>query len=579
MRKVIEYLRPYFGLMGLGVIIKLTGTIMDLFLPSILSHIIDDVAPTKNIQMVIFWGVVMVICAIIAVSFNVIANRMAAKVARNTTKAIRQDLYDKITALSCRQVDSIGIPSLISRITSDTYNIHHMIGMIQRMGIRAPILLLGSIAITLVMDWRLALVLISTIPFMTLVVFYITRKGIPLYTSLQQNVDKLVRVVRENAVGIRVIKALSKTEYEKKRFDGVNREVVQKETTAGTVMSVTNPMMNLLLNLGMTIAILVGAFLINASYSEPGTLLGFTSYFTIILNAVMSISRIFVNLSKGSASANRIAFVLDMPEDLELMLPDHVETDDHITFENVSFSYLKQKNNLEDISFSLKRGETLGIIGATGCGKTTIIHLLMRLYDRDGGTIRIHGDDVRSIPSEKLHTMFGVVFQNDVLFADTIAENISFGRNMDEEALENAARWAQAEEFIESQPERFDHELTIRGSNLSGGQRQRLLISRALAAKPEILILDDSSSALDYRTDAALRGAIRENFNDTTSIIIAQRISSIMHANHILVLENGRAIGYGTHDELMACCESYQEISRSQMGDGSRKNADQEVMA
>ncbi|MBQ4051021.1 MAG: ABC transporter ATP-binding protein [Oscillospiraceae bacterium] len=571
MKKIFQYLKPYLWAMALGVLIKFTGTVMDLFLPSILAHVIDDVAPTGNVRMVIFWGVVMVICAIIAVSFNIIANRFAARVARDTTRAVRQDLYDKITALSCGQVDSIGIPSLISRITSDTYNIHHMIGMIQRIGIRAPILLLGSIIITLFMDWRLALVLIGTIPFMAAVVFYITRKGIPLYTALQQNVDKLVRVVRENAVGIRVIKALSKTEYEKNRFDGVNRDVVEKETTAGTVMAVTNPMMNLLLNLGMTLTILVGAYLVNAGVSEPGTILGFTSYFTIILGAVMAISRIFVNLSKGSASANRIAFVLDMPEDLQLMAPDHIDTDDHILFENVSFSYLKQKDNLKNISFSLKKGETLGIIGSTGCGKTTVVHLLMRLYDRDKGTIRINGDDVRSIPYEKLHTMFGVVFQNDVLFADTIAENISFGRDLTMEEMENAARWAQAEEFIESQDARFEHELTIRGSNLSGGQRQRLLISRALAGKPDILILDDSSSALDYRTDAALRGAIRENFENTTSIIIAQRISSIMHADHILVLENGEAIGYGTHDELMESCESYREISRSQMGDGKKE--------
>lgn len=568
MKKVFGYLKPWLLLMCGGLTVKFTGTIMDLLLPSILAHIIDDVAPTRDVGLVLRWGVVMILCSIVAVTFNVWANRIASRVSRNTTRALRQDLYDKITALSCSQVDRVGIPSLISRITSDTYNIHHMIGMMQRVGVRAPILLLGSIIMTLTMDLRLALVLLATIPFMALVVWYITRKGIPLYAAVQQNVDRLVRVVRENAVGVRVIKALSKTEYEKGRFDEVNREVVSRETKAGTVMSVTNPMMNLLLNLGMTAVVLVGAFLVNGGLSQPGTILGFMSYFTIILGAVMGISRIFTGFSKGSASANRIAAVLDTPEDLQVLPPDHKDTDAHVLFDHVSFSYLKQKNNLQDVSFSLKRGETLGIIGATGCGKTTVIHLLMRLYDRDSGEIRINGDDVRSIPPEKLHTMFGVVFQNDVLFADTIAENISFGRDLEEEAMKQAAVWAQADEFIDSQLEGLQHDLTIRGSNLSGGQRQRLLIARALARKPEILVLDDSSSALDYRTDAQLRGAIRENFEDTTCIIIAQRISSIMHADHILVLENGRAIGYGRHEELMEQCESYREISRSQMGEG-----------
>lgn len=578
MRKLLDYLKPLFPRMAGGLTIKFLGTIVDLLIPSILAYMIDTVAPQRSIPLILVWGGVMIVCSLLAVIFNIIANRMASSVARDTTRAVRQDLYDKITSLTCEQVDRVGIPSLISRITSDTYNIHHMVGMVQRIGIRAPILLLGSIIMTLILDVRLALVLLATVPFMAAVIFTITKRGIPLYGRLQQNVDRLVRVVRENATGIRVIKALSKTEYEKGRFEKVNGEVTGQEFRAGRVMSASGPSMNLLLNLGMTAVILVGAYLVNGGLSEPGTILAFANYFTIILNAVIAISRIFVNFSKGSASANRIAFVLDLPEELQTLPPDHRDSDAHILFDHVSFSYLKQKNNLTDISFSLKRGETLGIIGATGCGKTTIIHLLMRLYDRDSGEIRINGDDVRSIPPEKLHTLFGVVFQNDVLFADTIAENVSFGRELPEDRLEDAVRWAQAEEFVDSLPERLQHELTIRGSNLSGGQKQRLLIARALAAHPEILILDDSSSALDYKTDAELRREIRENFDGVTSIIIAQRISSIMYADHILVLDNGRCIGYGTHDELMESCEVYREIGVSQMGDGAERKT-REVLA
>lgn len=566
MHRIAGYLRPYLFRMCGGLTVKFIGSIMDLLLPYILAHIIDDVAPTRSVSMILWWGIVMIFCSVICVSFNIIANQMASSVARDTTRAVRRDLYHKIMTLSCRQTDEVGIPSLISRLTSDTYNLHNMIGMMQRLGVRAPILLLGGIIVTLLLDVRLAMVLIAMLPPMGLIIWYITKKGIPLYTILQQKVDQMVQVVRENVVGIRVIKALSKTEYEKERFARISQKVVEQEQQASMVMAVTNPLMNLSLNLGMTMVILVGAFLVNQDLSEPGKIMAFLNYFTIILNAMLSISRMFVGYSKGTASAGRIAFVLDLPEDLTCLPPDHQETDDHVRFDHVSFSYLGQRENLQDISFSLKQGETLGIIGATGCGKTTIVHLLMRLYDCTSGSIRIHGDDIRSIPPEKLHTMFGVVFQNDVLFADTIAENISFGRDLNEEALEAAAEWAQAAEFIEEQDEGLSHELTIRGSNLSGGQRQRLLISRALAAKPEILILDDASSALDYKTDAALRRAIRENFSGTTTIIIAQRISSIMQADHILVLEDGQAIGYGTHQQLLSSCESYREISRSQLG-------------
>ena len=496
--------------------------------------------------MIVFWGILMAIFSVIALLGNVIANRMASKVARNTTERIRKDLFAKIMSLSCAQADSFTIPSLISRLTSDTYNVHGMVGMMQRLGIRAPILLLGGIVVTLTLEPVLALILIACLPLMVLVIVTVSRKGIPLYTNLQKGVDKLVQTVRENVTGIRVIKALSKTDYEKNRFDRVNKDVVAREKKAGLTMAVTNPTMNLFLNLGMTLIILVGAFRVNGGISQPGKIIAFMNYFTIILNAVLSINRMFVMASKGIASAGRIDEVLQTPEDLQPQLSDAKEEEAHVVFDHVSFSYLKKEDNLTDISFSLKRGETLGIIGETGSGKSTIVNLLMRLYQADEGSIRIGGRDVNSIPPEELHMKFGVVFQHDILYADTIAENISFGRNLPEDELKLAAADAQAEEFISSLPEGLEHMLTIKGSNLSGGQKQRLLIARALAGKPEILILDDSSSALDYKTDARLRAAIRAHFQGTTSIIIAQRVSSILHADHILVLEDGKEIGYGT---------------------------------
>lgn len=566
MKKFIEYLRPYFSRMLLGLTIKFTGTIMDLLLPWILAHMIDYIVPQKNVRLITLWGLMMVIASIVAVATNIIANRMATRVARDTTERIRHDLFQKTVALSCSQVDDFTIPSLTSRLTSDTYHVHHMIGMMQRLGVRAPILLVGGLMVTLTLDPVLALVLLGVLPFISLVIFFVSKKGIALYQKLQQSVDDMVRIVRENITGIRVIKALSKGTYEKGRFKSINSKVMKDEKRVGLTMAITNPMMNLLLNLGLTLVILVGAYRVNDGLTQPGKIIAFLTYFTIILNAMLSISRIFIIFSKGSASFQRITEVLETPEDLliEDHLPNH--SDYHISFEGVSFSYHKQQNNLTDINFQLKPGETLGIIGPTGSGKSTILKLLMRFYDVDKGTVRINGQDIKSIPRETLHTKFGVVLQNDTLFADTIAENISFGRRLPEQALREAAGFAQAREFIEAQEREYQHQLTVKGSNLSGGQRQRLLISRALAARPEILLLDDCTSALDYQTDARLRRALHNHFQDTTTIIVAQRISSIMDADHIMVLDEGRIIGYGTHQELMENCESYAEISRSQMG-------------
>ena len=568
MKRIFPYLRPYLPRISLGLAIKFTGTIMDLLLPWILSYMIDDVVPLKEVPRIVFWGGAMVACAAVALITNIVANRMASWVAQHTTEALRHDLFSKISHLSCGQIDSFSIPSLESRLTSDTYNVHQMIGMMQRLGVRAPILLIGGIFITLMLEPVLALILIAVLPLIALVIYGVSKKGIPLYTRLQQGVDAMVRTVRENVTGIRVIKALSKTDYEKERFSSVNSEVVRREKTAGITMALTNPLMNLFLNVGLTVVIIVGAVRVDSGLTQPGKILAFLTYFTIILNAMLSITRMFVMLSKGTASAERIREVLDTPEDLALLPSDDMDGAYHIIFDRVTFSYQKKEANLRDISFRLKRGERLGIIGATGCGKSTIVSLLMRLYDADAGEIRIGGQRVEAIPPEVLHTKFGVVFQNDILFADTIAENIDFGRGLSREQIEKAAACAQAMEFIQSLPDGFEHRLTAKGTNLSGGQKQRLLIARALAGDPEILILDDSSSALDYKTDSLLRQALAREYPGVTTIVIAQRVSSILHADHILVLEEGRELGYGTHPELMESCELYREISRSQMGGG-----------
>lgn len=566
MNGILKYIKPYTFKMVFGLIIKFTGTIMDLCLPWILAYMIDDIIPQNDVKLIFIYGIVMVICSIIALTNNIIANRMASKVARDVTMEIRNDLFVKISYFSNKQIDRYTIPSLISRMTSDTYNIQRLVGVMQRLGVRAPILLVGGVIVTLTLEPVLSLVLIATLPFVGIMVYYVSKKGVPYYAEFQRYVDKLVRIVRENIIGIRVIKALSKTKYEKSRFEKINKDTSDKEKKANMIMGISSPMMNLILNLGLSIVIIVGAFRVNSGTTEPGKIVAFLTYFTIILNAMLSITRMFVIYSKGSASAIRISEVLEEDEDIVIKNEDYVESKYHIEFDDVSFSYNKDVNAISNINFKLKRGETLGIIGATGSGKTTIIKLLMKFYEVDKGKIRINGYDINGLDKNELHKKFGVSFQNDMIFENTIYENIKFGRDLEKEEVFKAAEYAQAKEFIEDLKEKYNEHLTSKGSNLSGGQKQRILISRALAKKPEILILDDSSSALDYKTDSLLRKAINDNFKDTTTIIVAQRISSIMSADKIIVLDEGNIIGYGKHNDLIKECDVYKEISDSQMG-------------
>ena len=570
MKYIISYVRPFFKKMILGFTVKFGGTIMDLFLPMLLSTIIDDIVPTGNVSHIYLCGVLMVICSILAILGNIIANRMAAKVARDTTEKIRNDLFKRISYLSARQIDKFTVPSLESRLTSDTYNIHQFVGMIQRLGVRAPCLLLGGVIIAFTMEPVLTLVLLAVMPFISYTVYKVSKRGIPLYTNQQEATDSMTRVVRENAQGIRIIKALGKEHAEKDRFDEANLTLNRSEKKAALNMALTSPLMNLFLNFGLVAVIFVGAVRVNAGVSEPGKIIAFTSYFTIILNALMSVTRMFIMSSRAVASANRIGEVLDTPYDMnadptyESAVPAGAPK---IEFDHVSFSYNGVKNDVEDLTFTLESGQTLGIIGPTGAGKTTLIALLMRQYDADKGSVRLDGRDVRSMSRDDISKKFGAAFQNDFLFADTISTNIAFGREMDEETIKNATVHAQAAPFIAEKPGGLDFELAIKGANLSGGQKQRVILSRALAGCPEILVLDDSSSALDYATDARLRQAIRENYaGKTTSVIVAQRISSIMHADRILVMEDGRVIGDGKHEYLLENCPLYKEISDSQMG-------------
>ncbi len=569
MKTVLKYLKPFYLSMLLGFIIKVTGTVAELALPYILTHILQNVIYLKNVPKILFWSGLMVVFAAVAGVFNIIANRMAAKVSRDFSLDLRRDLFAKTLRLSAAQTDRFTVASLESRITTDTYNIHHFVGMMQRMGVRAPIMLLGSTVMALFMDFYLALVMVALTPFIFTIVFLISKKGIPLYKKVQKSVDRMIRVVREDAMGIRVIKALSKSEFEHKKYDEANSALSKDEQHAGIVMGSVHPIMDFLMNGGIAAVVAVSAFRISNGKSSPETVIAFMQYFTHISMAMMALTRMFSMCSKSIASAHRIEEVLEQTDELE-KLPQsdspEIKNDAFIEFDNVTFSYAGKKADIENISFSLKKGHRLGIIGATGSGKSTLIKLLLRFYDVGSGSIRINGRDIRTIDRKSLYAMFGTAMQSDFLYADTIAENIRFGREISDDDIKKAARIAQADGFICNFTEKYEHLLAQKAANISGGQKQRLLIARAVAAKPEILVLDDSSSALDYKTEASLRKALFENMKDTTVITVAQRVSAVKSCDIILMIDKGKIIGSGTHEMLMETCGKYREIAESQMG-------------
>lgn len=565
-KTVGRYVKPKMPAITIGFTIKFLASLAELLLPSLLSYMVDDIAPEKNLTKMILVGVLMIICALVGLFGNIIANRRASKVASEITEVIRHDLYEKTLSLSCKKTDEFTVPTLISRLTSDTYNFHNMLLMVQRIGVRAPIMVLGGVCIAAFLDPILTLILVSLMPIVFISVFIISRIGVRLYSRVQKNADDMVGMLREHMEGIRVIKALSKTEYERERFSEINSRIYSCDRRAAMVTGLSSPVMSLLLNLGLVFAIIVGAYRVNAFSSETGVIIAFLSYFTIILNALMMINRLFMNLSKGLASAKRLNEVLLSESEEYPEGKPAIETDAHISFENVSFSYLGNRNNIENLSFGIKKGQSLGIIGSTGSGKTTIISLLLRFYAATEGTVRINGEDVLSIPREKLYSTFGFALQTDFLTSDTIRENIAFGREISDEDILKATNSAMAHDFIMEKQGGYDYVLNVKAANLSGGQKQRMLISRALAGNPQILVLDDSSGGLDYKTDAMLRSNVAESYADCTKVFVAQRVATIKDCDLIIVTDDGKVIGMGTHSELLGSCELYRHTFEAQMG-------------
>ncbi len=563
MKAVLKFIKPYSLPFIFCLFIKAVSALTELAIPRMLAVIIDENVPNGDMRGVLISGALMLLFAILTFLFNVIGNKISAHVTGKISRDLRHELFLKTGELDTELADKLSLSSLISRLTSDSYNITNFLARIQRLGIKAPLMLVGGMIVTLTIDHRLALILAAILPLVCLTVYFVTKKSVPLYNEEQKILDSLVKRVDETHSGIRVIKALSKTEYEKERFKRTAEELSNAEIRAGKVTSLTKPVNDFIFYMGFCFVIVAGYFMAKsggASYS--GKLLAFMTYFTLILNNMIMMTRIFVQGSRAIASAERIEEVL--LSKTSLLTEEHpaYEGDGFIVFDNVSFSYNKIVPNIDRLSFSLKKGETLGIIGATGSGKSTLVSLLLRLYDPDSGNIYIDGKNIKSYTKEELHSLFGVAFQNDFIPEGTIGSNISFFRDRTDEELRRAAALALLDEFIEKKESGCSSPVTSRGSNLSGGQKQRLLIARAVYSSPEILILDDSSGALDYKTDMELRRRIKEI--SSTKIIVSQRIATVRSSTKILYIDEGRLLGVGTHDELMENCKGYREIAEVQ---------------
>ena len=574
MKMILRLVKPYWQMLVISLSFKSIGALADLFLPWLIAFMIDKEIPRlrneniNDLTTLYLLGALMVLIAFMGLYLNVVANRKAEMIAALSVKGLRHDLFSKIERLTANQVDHLTRPSLISRMTTDTYNMYNATASMQRLGVRAPVLLIGGILMSLLLDPVLTLIMVGMLPLIIVIVYFYSKKGIPLYKKSQSFVDQLVRKLREYISGARVVRALSMSDYEKESFDQANQLTVGAELKANITMAKINPMMNAVMNIGLVFVLMAGAYRLHQGKTDIGQIMAFVTYFTIILNAMMSITRVFVLASRATASAERIDEVLNMPEDIKDGFLAMVEdpSQPHIEFRNVSFSYNQKESNLSDINFKLYQGQTLGIIGATGSGKTTIINLLMRFYDVDAGEIHIYGQNIKDIKQEALRTSIGVVFQNDLIFADSIYGNIQFNRQgITDEDIKTATRVSQAE-FIYEKDQEMQHQMAQRGMNLSGGQKQRVLIARAIAGKPKIVILDDASSALDYKTDMKLRKSIKKELTHTTMIIVAQRIASLKDADLILLIDDGKIMASGTHEELMKISPVYQEIAFYQLG-------------
>ena len=587
MIKLLKNLKPYtLSIIGVIVFVFLQS-LSELYLPTLMSDIVDTGVVDGNINYIIRIGMWMILIAIIAMICSVLGSYLAAKVATGFGRDLRTKVFSKVESFSLEEFDKKGTASLIIRTTNDITQIQRLAVIMLRMFLRAPLLFIGGIIMAVSKDTKLSLVFVVILPILSIIIFFVAKKSMFLFKSMQTKLDKLNLVLREYLTGIRVIRAFNREVYEKKKFHRANLNLTETAIKVNKLMAILMPLMMLILNLTIVAIIWFGSIRINNGGMQVGDLMAFIQYASQIMFALIMVSMMFIMVPRAAVSANRINEVLDIePKIKDPIIPKKSKLDiengiklegiikekdkrGYLKFDKVSFSYHgAEEAVLDNISFNAKPGELTAIIGGTGSGKSTLINLIPRFYEVTSGRILIDGMDIRKLTQEKLHAKIGLVPQKAVLFTGTIAENISFGNNnLSREEITKAAEIAQATEFISAMEQDYDSPIAQGGTNLSGGQKQRLSIARALAKHPEIYIFDDSFSALDFKTEAKLRVAIKKEIKNATTLIIAQRVTTVMDANQIIVLDEGKITGIGKHRELIKTCKVYREIVASQLSE------------
>ena len=571
MKRWLNYAKPYWPYFIIGPLCMIVEVIGEIALPALYAKIVDVGIETHNVGFIVGVCALMILTAVLMMTGGVGGAFFAAKASVNVAADVRRDVYAKIQKFSFANIDHFSTGSLVTRLTNDVTQVMNMINMIMRMCLRAPGMLIGALIMAIAMNPSLATVLAVTIPLLIVIIIVVVRIGFPRFSRMQSKVDALNNKIQEDLTNVRVIKSFVREDYEKERFAEANGNLKSTTMQALNVMIAMMPTMMLLMNFTTLAVIWFGGNQVIAGTMPVGNLTAFINYVTQILMSLMMLTMVFMNSSRALASARRISEVLDEKVDLtdeNAKRRDLNVTEGRVEFRNVSFRYYKNSDEkvLDNISLTIEPGETVGVIGSTGCGKTTLVSMIPRLYDADEGDVLVDGDNVRGYDLTRLRNGVGMVLQKNVLFSGTIEENLRWGdESASMEQVTAAAQNAQADGFIRSFPEGYDTVLDQGGTNVSGGQKQRLCIARALLKKPKILILDDSTSAVDTATEARIRATFRNELKDSTKIIIAQRINSVMDADKIIVLDDGRVTGIGTHDELLASNQEYQEIYYSQM--------------
>lgn len=575
-----SYILPYKSAFILGPLMMVTEVLGEILLPKFMSMIINHGVAQKDGGYILKMGLVMAITSFLMAAGGILGAYFAAKASISFTTDLRRDLFARVQQFSFKNIDTFSTGSLVTRLTNDIQQVQNLIMMGLRMMLRAPGMFLGALVMAFWMNAELAAVILVVIPLLTAAIVWILRTAYPRFTAMQKALDTLNSGIQEVLTNVRVVKSFVREDYEEKRFAGTNRELKEAGLRALKIVIATMPVMMFAMNVTTLAVVWFGGNLIIGGRMAVGDLTAFTTYIVQILMSLMMLSMVFLQSSRAMASIRRIDEVLDEPIDLSdenASQKDRKVEKGRVEFKDVSFSYREGGEPvLSHISLTAEPGETIGILGATGSGKTSLVQLIPRLYDVTEGSVRVDGIDVREYSLKNLRDGVGMVLQKNVLFSGTIEENLRWGdETATEEEVRRAAVYAQADSFVNLFAEGYKTEMGQGGVNVSGGQKQRLCIARALLKKPKILILDDSTSAVDTATEAAIRTAFREDLKDTTKFIIAQRLSSLEYADRILVLEDGRMIGEGTQEKLLASCEAYREIYETQYG----KRADGEVMA